>query len=192
MIAQPTPVIERFRFTVEEFEQMITAEILTEEDRVELIQGEIVAMSPIGDDHVLAVNTLTQLFAHKLFGRAIVSVQNPIRIGEDSRPQPDLAVWRWRTDYVRIPDAADVLLVVEVADTTLAYDRAVKLPLYAAAGIPEVWIINLTERVVEVYREPQPAGYEAARRFTGATDALSPLAFPDVVFVVGDIVSRPH
>jgi Uma2 family endonuclease len=178
--------IVRFRFTKDEYEQMIAAGILTEEDRVELIEGEIIEMSPIGDDHVFAVNSLTELLIKKLAGRAEVSVQNPIRLSERSRPQPDIALWRPRK-HRSWPGPDDILLLIEISDSTLVFDRDIKLPLYAQANISEVWIVNLVDNRVEVYRQPTGESYRSVE-FAGLNDLVSPLAFPDTVFSVDDIL----
>lgn len=179
-------------FTTDEYEQMIAAGVLTEEDRVELISGEIIEMSPINVPHVLCVNALTRLFSRQLGEKAIVSVQNPIHLDKQSRPRPDVALWRPRSDdyAIGLAEPEDIFLVVEVADTSLHFDRTVKLPLYARAGIEEVWLVNLASREIEVYREPTAAGYRIMRRlFSG--DTAVPLAFPEVEFAVNDILGPP-
>lgn len=177
--------IVRFRFTTDEYEQMIAAGILTEEDRVELIEGEIIEMSPIGDDHVFALNSLAELFFQNLEGRAIISIQNPIRLSDRSRPQPDIALWR-RKSRRSLPGPGDILLLVEISDTTLNFDRNVKLPLYAQAGISEVWIVDLVDERIDAYREPLDDVYNLFESYH-AGGRISPLAFPDVALAVDDI-----
>ncbi len=146
---------------------MAEAGILHEDDQVELIEGEIVEMTPIGARPFTCVNTLNRLLMRAVGDEAIVSVQNPIRLDEHNEPQPDLAVVRAR-DYRRsLPGSEDVLLTIEVADTTLSYDRNVKLPLYARSGIPEVWIVDLGNEVIERHTAPSGDAYryiERARR----------------------------
>jgi len=143
------------------------AGILHEDDRVELIEGEIVEMAAIGTRHFACVNALTWLLVRGVGDAAIVSVQNPVRLDEHTEPQPDLTVIRTR-DYRRsLHGPEDALLLIEVSDTTLRYDRGVKLPLYARAGIPEVWIVDLVGEVIERYAGPSGDGYrrvEQARR----------------------------
>jgi len=136
--------------------------ILTEDDRVELIEGEIVDMPPVGSLHAGNVNRLNNLFVGRLSGHAIVSVQNPIHLGLYSAPQPDIALLKPRADYYARahPEPKDILLVVEVSDATLPYDGEVKLPLDARSSIPEVWIVNLVDHRLEVYWEPSPEGYQ--------------------------------
>jgi Uma2 family endonuclease len=143
--------IKRHRFTVEEYHKMGEAGLLSEDDRVELIDGEIVDMAPVGTRHLACVVALNHLFVEASGGRYFVSVQNPVALGERNEPQPDLSLLRTRPDptAARPPGPGDVFLVVEVSDTTLAYDRDVKLPRYAQAGVPEVWIVDLEGRRVE-------------------------------------------
>ena len=154
------------RFTVDEYHRMAEVGLLGEDDRVELLEGEIIDMSPIGSRHAACVNRLTRLLATGLGDRAIVAVQNPVRVSDLSEPQPDLAVLRARDDFYaeQLPGPADVLLLIEVADTSLAFDRHVKVPLYARAGVPEVWVVDLDGEVVEVFRGPGPEGYADAAR----------------------------
>lgn len=160
--------LERWRFTVDEFEQMVKAGILHEDDRVELIHGEVVRMSPIGPRHVAAVNRCVTALAGFVARRsAILSVQNPIRLGDHSQPQPDVTLLRWRDDSYedRLPGPGDVVLVIEVADSSRAFDRDVKLPLYAASGISECWLVDLEGGYLESHREPRPDGYALIRRY---------------------------
>ena len=150
---------------------MVDAGILHEDDRVELIEGEIVDMSPIGSSHAGCVNKLLALLPRALSADAvIVSAQNPLHLSEYSEPQPDLSVLRARDDFYTAshPTAADVVLVIEVADTSLTYDRRTKLPLYARSGIAEAWLVDLVNHVVEVHTVPTAAGYERTERFAGA------------------------
>jgi Uma2 family endonuclease len=137
------------------------AGILGEDDRVELIDGEILAMTPIGPRHAHCVRRLIALLTSRVATSAIVDVQNPLVLGEHSEPQPDVVLLRPRPDFYRHshPGPQDVLLVIEVADSSSDYDRTVKVPQYARAGIWEVWLIDLAARVVEVYRGPSGGEY---------------------------------
>ena len=179
----PTLAEKQRLFTADEYHALGEAGILAEGDRVELIDGQIIAMSPIGNLHFHCVNRLTLLFTERLYRRrppeAIVSVQNPVRLSDHTEPEPDVVLFRPGLDKARIPTAPDVLLLVEVADTTLAFDRQVKLPRYAAAGIPEVWIVALEEDQVDVYRRPGPDGY-AERAVLGREDQATIEALPSV------------
>lgn len=181
--------LARRRFTVDEYAEMARVGILRDDDRVELIDGEIVEMAPIGPDHAGSVDAIYELLVRELSGLAQVRAQNPIRLDAFNQPQPDFALLRRRDDFYRSahPTPADVLLIVEVADTSLSTDRAVKLPLYARAGLPEVWLVDLAHGVISVHREPGPGGYR--RTSTGRPgDLLRPLAWPDRAFAVTDLL----
>jgi Uma2 family endonuclease len=172
-------------FTVAEYHKMVEAGILSEDDRVELLNGEIVAMSPIGSRHAACVDRLTQHLVVQVGGRAIVHVQNPIRLGEHSEPQPDLALLRRRPDFYATshPGPGGVLLVVEVADTSAAFDREVKVPLYAQFVVPEVWLVDLAGEQVEVFRQPSPQGYQDIRTVRRG-EAVAPLLLPNLSLAV--------
>lgn len=177
--------VRRHRFTAEDYERMAGAGILTEDDRVELIAGEIIEMSPIGDRHVGAVNRLTRLLSRVVGDDALVSVQNPIRLATDSQPQPDLAVVR---GGVRgIADAADVLLVIEVADTSREYDRGTKLPLYAAAGIAEAWLVDLVAGTIERHTEPRDGRYRLIV-LAGRGESVASTVLPAITLPVDAII----
>ncbi|MDP3938154.1 MAG: Uma2 family endonuclease [Deltaproteobacteria bacterium] len=178
------------RFTVDEYHRMGEAGVFHEDDRVELIDGHVVAMTPIGPAHGGCVNRLTMLFAPPLAGReATLSVQNPLVLAEHQEPQPDVAVLRYRADGYQTghPRALDTLLVVEVADTSLAYDRDVKLPRYARAAVPEVWLVDLAGDAIVVHREPSPDRYRDIVTLTRG-DTLRPLLLPGVAIAAADIL----
>jgi len=165
--------------------------VFAPEARLELIEGEIVEMAPVGSRHAGAVNTLNRLFGRLAGDRAVVSVQNPVIVAERSVPQPDLALLKPRADSYSgaHPTAADVLLVVEVADTTLAFDIGTKVPLYARVAVSEVWVVDLNEQAVRVYREPSASGYKTA--FTVAGDnSLAVLALPEVAVALLELFPR--
>jgi Uma2 family endonuclease len=179
--------IQKRLFTTDEYETMLVAGILSEDDRIELIEGEILQMSPIGGRHASGVRRVTALFS-RLSGRAILSVQSPLRLNDLSEPQPDLALLRPRADfYLDHPRPDDVLLVVEVSDASLAFDRRVKAPLYAMNGIAELWIVDLEGRAIEVYRCPSPRGYLEIRRYDRGS-SLGVLAFPELELSVEEIL----
>ncbi len=149
-------------FSVAEYERMGATGILAEDDRVELIEGEIVEMSPIGSRHAACVKRLSA-FLNQLFGQSvIISVQDPIRLDDFSEPQPDVVLLKPRSDFYEHahPTPDDVLLLIEVSDTTLDYDRQVKLPLYARGNISEVWIVNLADERIEMYANPSGNTYQ--------------------------------
>src|SRR5262245_55127268 len=176
-------------FTRAEYHRMAEVGILKPTDRVELIRGEIVEMSPIGPRHVAFVNNLTQLLVTRLAGRGIVSVQNPVVLSDDTEPQPDLAILR-RQRAIPYKEAGvateDVLLLIEVAESSLSYDRSTKLRLYAAAGIPEYWLVDCVAESVEVYRTPGAEGYRQVNRLAGAA-TINPHGFPDVAVTLAEI-----
>ena len=162
--------VTRRRFTADEYGQMLRSGILGEDDRVELVDGEIVELRPIGSAHAAQVKRLATLLHRVAADYAIVSVQDPIHLDERSEPQPDLALLRFRDDFyaARHPTPADVLLIVEVSDSSVAYNREVKLPLYAQSGISEVWLIDqAAPGVLEVHTGPSVAGYSHVRRAPG-------------------------
>jgi Uma2 family endonuclease len=180
--------VERARrcFTIEEYEKMAATGILAEDERVELIDGEIVEMSPIGDPHAAAVAALTNLLMNRVGDRAWFWGQNPVRVPPRSKPQPDLALLRVRPYRREGATTADALLFIEVADTSLRFDRTVKLRLYARAGIPEYWIADVNTDTVEVYRSPSGERYADRQVFTRGA-SVAPLAFPDAVIAVDAI-----
>jgi Uma2 family endonuclease len=181
--------ILRKKFTVGQYHQMIESGILTDRDRVELLQGEIIEMSPVGRQHAACVDRLTELFVLGLSARAIVRVQSPIRLGNSSEPQPDVAILRRRSDFYANahPQAQDVLALVEVSDTTVEFDRTVKVPLYAQDSIAEVWIVDLNAKAVEVYREPSGDGYQQVQTFQRGA-VLDFQAFVETKFTVDQIL----
>lgn len=153
--------VSRHRLTVADFRRMGEAGILGPDDRVELIAGEIIDMSPIGSLHAAIVARLAKVFTHALGEAAIVWTQNPLALDDASQPQPDVAILRPRADFYATahPGPGDVLLVVEVADTTLALDLGLKVPLYAAAGVPETWVIDAATRRTHRFRRPAAGSY---------------------------------
>ena len=189
---------ERRRFTVAEFERMVEAGVFRADERLELIHGEIIRMSPIGRRHVAAVLRLTTFFSGAVAGRALVNVQSPVVLGDEEEPLPDVTLLRPRADFYESAkpaaadillavEVADILLAVEVADSSLAYDRGTKLPLYASVGIREVWLLNLQDDVLEVYGDPGPQGYARSRTYQRG-ERVAPEALPDLRFAVEDLL----
>jgi Uma2 family endonuclease len=178
----------RRRFTRAEYHRMGEVGILREGDRVELIRGEIVEMSPPGRRHRAFVGNLNQLLAVRLSGLAVVWTQNPIVLGDDSEPQPDVAILRRRSVPYKEREAGaqDVFALIEVADSSLAYDRTTKMRLYAQAGIPEYWIVDCDAETIETYRDPTPDGYRDVARIAGMA-SVALLAFPDVELATAEI-----
>jgi Uma2 family endonuclease len=177
------------RYTVAEYDDMIAKGILGENDRVELIRGEIVPKMPIGDPHIARVTRLTRLFVRGLGDRATVSPQNPIRLS-DSEPEPDITLLIPRDDDYASGKAtpADILLLIEIADSSLDYDRNVKGPLYAENGIVEYWIVNLIDDCLEVHRQPQADGTYADVRTMRRGDTTEIVALPGLRIAVEDVL----
>ena len=151
----------RHRYTVADYHRMGEAGILAPDSRVELIDGEIIDMPPIGTQHAGKVNYLVKVLAQAVGDRAVLLVQNPVVLGDYSSPQPDLALARPQADFYasRHPQPGDLMLVVEVADTSLRFDRDDKVPLYARHGIPEVWLVDLKAKHLVRYRNPRQGAY---------------------------------
>lgn len=169
----------RHRFSVDDYEKMIQLGILTENHQVELIRGEIVDKMPTGEQHLACVNRLNR-FLNRLVGDlAIVSIQNPV-VFPDSEPEPDVALLRPREDFYESgkPRPQDTLLLIEVSDTTLDYDREVKASLYAEAGITDYWIVNLVDRCLEVHRQPRPDGSYGEMRTYQPGESVELLSLP--------------
>lgn len=181
--------LPRKRFTVDEYHKMADAGILHEDDRVELIEGEIIEMSPINVPHAVCVDRLTKKLVMGAGDRAIVRVQSPIFINERTEPEPDLVLLKPR-DYLAMPyhpGPDDIMLVIEVADSTVRTDRRDKVPRYARAGIPEMWLVNIPRKIVEVYSEPVEGKYRNVQR-VGRGQTLSLTALPDVTIGVDEIL----
>lgn len=153
--------VTRWQFTADDYERMVETGILGKDDRVELIDGEVIAMSPIGPPHAGIVNRLNAFLNRQLTNTAIVSVQNPIRLNDYSEPQPDLAVLQLKDDYYAQahPTPADILLLVEVAGSSFEYDSEEKMPRYAQDAIPEVCLIDVDHQTVTQYAHPSIVGY---------------------------------
>ncbi|MCC3446994.1 MAG: Uma2 family endonuclease [Microcoleus sp. PH2017_29_MFU_D_A] len=176
--------------TVEEYHLMGKAGIFPQGDRVELIEGELVQMAAIGTRHAGCVNRLNRLSAAIPETRAIIAVQNPVQLTDRTEPQPDVVFLQPRADYYSTahPTPSQVLLLIEVSDSTVDYDRDVKVPIYARSQIAEVWLVDLEAQCLEVYRQPTPNGYSLIQKFWRGQQ-VSPLAFPDwevnIDFVLG-------
>jgi Uma2 family endonuclease len=184
-------LLTRRRFNVDEYYAMARAGILAEDERVELLDGEVVVMTPIGIRHQACVDRLTDAFSRRCTDRAVVRVQGPVRLDEYAEPEPDVALLRRPLERYDVahPTPEDVLLVVEVADTSLERDRGPKLSFYARAGIVEVWIVNVEAREIEVYRQPSGDRYTEVQHLRDGK--VTPLAFPDETIDIEDILGPP-
>jgi len=173
------------KLSVDKYERMIRAGFFTENDRIELIRGELLDKMPIGDAHVEVVNRLNRKFANLLDEAITVSIQNPLMLS-DSEPEPDVALYTLRAPGKA--RASDVHLVIEVADSSLDFYRTVKLAIYAEAGIPEYWIVNVLDEVIEIHRQPQLDGSYSLSSTLKRGDVLMPLALPGVTLKVDEIL----
>jgi len=177
-------------FTVDEYLAMERAGVLYKSDRVELIDGVIIIMPPIGIRHTGGTDWTTTLLVPPLIGRATVQVAGPVRLNDRSMPEPDVALKRWTAPGSRVIGYAtpeDLYLIIEFADTSLAFDQGPKLARYAAAGIPEVWVASLRAREVTAYSEPSGSEYAVVRTYH-VGESISPRAFPDVILAVADFM----
>ncbi len=173
----------KFLLTTQQYHLMYEAGVFKDGDRLELISGEIKTMSPIGRKHVACIIRLDNLIQKKLADREMVSTQNTIKLDDNCQPQPDLAILKPRDDFYEagLPTPEDILLIIEVADSSIDYDRDVKAPLYAAAGIPEMWLFDVNKKAIAAYSQPSALGYKQIHRYDEG-DRLSMLAFPDITF----------
>jgi len=185
------PVLTEHRFNVRAYYRMAESGVLPPDARVELLNGRIIDMSPIGPAHGGTVKQLSRLFNLLARGRWLVSTQDPVRLDDHSEPEPDVALLKTADDNykTRHPRPDEVYLLVEVSDSTLDYDREEKLPAYGRAGVAEVWIVNLNEATLEVYREPHFTGY-GSKTVLAAGDHIAPQLFPDAVVSVGELLRR--
>ena len=180
----------RRRFTVDEYYAVAEAGILSPEERVELLAGEIFTMATMGNRHIFCLRWLNKALVQSVGDTAVVDVQMPVLLDNTSEPMPDFAILRWRDDRYREsakPGPDDVLLVIEVSDTTVRFDRHHKAPLYAAQGIPEMWLFDVNARQVEVYDQPMAGGY-ARTRIVGIDGILTPGLLPDVAIPVAEVM----
>lgn len=176
-------------FTVEEYHLLARTGVLKEDDRVELIRGEIIMMSPIGPRHAFRVSWLTELLTERTGKAGRIWTQNPVILDPGTEPQPDILILKRRDDYFRehLPDRTDVLLAIEVADTSLAYDRQIKRPLYAEAGVPEYWIVDINDNLLERHTGPRHDGYAHLDRLRSG-DSVTLVALPQISITVAEIL----
>jgi Uma2 family endonuclease len=189
--ADSPAILQRHRLTVDEYHRMGQAGVFAPGARVELIEGEVIDMAPIGTRHASAVKRLNALLSASVHGRAIVAVQDPLRLSDASEPEPDLMLLSPRADFYAHahPSAADVLLLIEVSDTTVAYDRGVKLDLYARHGVPEVWIVDLDNNLIRFFRGNDGSAYSDIT--ASETPRATPVAaLPGVTIDLSGLLSR--
>lgn len=183
------PAVRPYCFTVEEYHRLGKAGVLQEDDRVELLNGGIFTMSPIGSLHAGMLKRLNELFHRKHRLECVVAVQDPLHLDAHSEPQPDLMLLVPREDHYASahPRPDDVLLLIEVADASLDYDSGEKIPAYARAGIREVWLIDVANRRLTLHRKPKPSGSYEQTLAVGPVDRFAPLAFPEATFTLADL-----
>jgi Uma2 family endonuclease len=184
-----TVIPQKHRINLDEWRRMGEAGIFPPESRIELIDGEIIEMSPIGFNHAGHLKRLNKLFSSLIGDQAIVSIQDPVQLGDLSEPEPDFMLLRPEPGFysTRHPQADDVLLLVEIADSSLTFDRSQKMRLYAAHNIPEYWLLNLNSSYLEVYRQPQPSGY-AEKSVLHRGDTVQLLLMEHIRVNVADIL----
>jgi Uma2 family endonuclease len=177
------------RFTADDYYRMAEVGILAESDRVELVNGEIIEMTPIGLRHAAAVDCAVQTFAKALLEQVIIRVQNPVRLDIHNEVQPDITLLKKRQDFysMRAPGPQDVLLIVEISDSSLDYDANIKMELYAACGVQEYWVADLCGELIVTFRDPSPQGYRTRAEFRRG-NSLSALAFPTIPFPVDQLL----
>lgn len=182
--------LQKWHFNVEQYYRLAEAGVLKPDDRVELIEGEIIRLSPIGSAHAASVSRTNYALQPLSRDQFIVAIQNPVRLSDFSEPVPDIALLKPRQDFYaeRHPEPEDVLLIIEVADTTLLSDRNVKIPLYARFAIPESWLVNLPEKAIEVYHDPVDGRYRKSLKFKRG-DVLSSPTVPGLSLKVDDIIA---
>ncbi len=191
-VKTPAITLETRKFTVEEYFRMVEAGVLKPRERVELIEGEILLMPPMGHPHFSGIMRYTRVFGRLAGERFSVSVQTPLPLPEYSAPEPDVALLKYREDdYAgRWPAPSDILLVIEVADSSLAYDREIKAHVYGRAGIPETWVLNLPGDCIERFREPGPNGY-AQHTVLRRGEQVTPVSLPEIELAVADLLLPP-
>jgi Uma2 family endonuclease len=178
-------VPEKMRISVDRYQKMVAAGVLTKNDRIELIEGEMINIAPIGSKHAALTARLTKFFVLAVGDTAILSPGGPVNLGDYSEPQPDLLLLRPRSDFYvgKIPETADILLLIEISDSTLAYDQGIKRALYARHGVGEYWIVDVEGKRIQIHREPTVEGYTRVNEFR-TTDTVSPQALPTVQLMV--------
>lgn len=187
MATDVATAVKARRFTADDYHRMTEAGILHEDDRVELIDGEIMQMSPIGGRHLWAVTRLDDTLRGSLGDKAIILVQNPIHIDDYGEPEPDIATIRQRDYGNELPTPEDVLITIEVADTSLSYESNTKLPLYASAGIPEAFLVDLNGQTIERRSDPANGRYRSVR-IAGLGESIESTVFPELILKVNDIL----
>ncbi len=171
----------RYRLTAGQYHQLAEVGVFNEDSRVELIEGDLIAMPPIGEGHASTTRRINQLFSRQVGDAALVDVQNPLALDANSEPQPDIVLLKPCPDFYEHghPGPSDVLLLIEISDSSLRYDRDVKIPLYAKVGIAEVWIVDIVHQRLEVYRRPSEDGYREVL-YPALQETIAPVLLPQL------------
>jgi Uma2 family endonuclease len=185
--SDPSIAAVKHKFSVLDFHQMAEAGILDEDDRVELIEGELFDMAPVGSKHASIVDLLVEILTLGAKGRMLVRSRGPLQIPLHNEPLPDVFLLKPRADRYRhaLPLPEDVLLAIEVADSTVARDRDLKVPIYGRHGIPEAWLIDVQRQVLTVYQQPCGEGYRVSTEVSSG--ALAPASFPDITIELAEL-----
>lgn len=190
VVPNDAPLPRPHRLSLEEYHRMIEAGVFIDTPRMELIEGEIIELTPIGPRHAYVVEKLAKLLIRRFADDVSVRLQLPITLGDGSEPEPDIALVRARDYSQAHPGPDDVLLLIEIADSSLVYDRERKAPLYARFGIPEYWVIDTSEPALEIYRNPAPEGYRESL-LPGADEEVTPIRLSHQRFRVADLLLGP-
>lgn len=180
----------RYRLTVAAYHQLANVGVFNEDSKLELIEGDLIAMPPIGERHASQTRRMNHLFSKQVGDAAIVDMQNPLALNAYSEPQPDMVLLKPRADFYEHshPGPTDILLIIEVSDSTLRYDRETKIPLYAKAGVPEVWVLDIVHQRLEVYRRPSPDGYREVR-YPELQEMITPVLLPNLTISVQSLLT---
>ncbi len=172
----PNSHIRYHSLTTKDVERMVETGVLDEDDRIELINGKLVEMSPPGRKHIAYTNRMQHLLTRAIETGLIISVQNPVQLSPNLQPEPDLALLKWRNDFyvTNMATPEDIVLLIEVSDSSLIYDQEVKVPLYGTTGVSESWIISVEHGHIDVYRDPSPEGYTSRQRYTAGESLTVP------------------
>ena len=184
-----TAQLARLKFNIHDVERMIKAGVFAGNERVELIEGELIQMAPQGNNHISSIIRLDRFLHRRVGDDVLVSVQNAVIINNINEPQPDISLLRFREDYYSTAKARpeDILLLIEVSDSTVTYDRKIKVPLYARNGVAEVWLINLPKKIVEVYNHLENGKYKVVKKLERG-ETLSPKLIPSLKLKVDEIL----
>jgi len=185
----PSDPLRRHRLTVDDYYKMGDAGIFTEKDRVELIEGEIIDMVPIGSQHAYLLNKLNRIFSKQIIDTTLIRIQDPLRLDQHNEPEPDFVLVTNKNYSLHHPGPEETLLIIEVADSSLTYDLEIKTPLYAQHKIPEVWIIDLGNKKIHTFQQPHDSSYQRQRACESGV--ISPIQASGLVLDIAKLWSNP-